>query len=42
MFRHHMTKYSTENGRFIVSWLQINILGFCWCFSKRQTELNVC
>lgn len=35
---HYQTKY-IENGRLIVeSWIQINILGKCFCFSRRKNN----
>ena len=38
---HYITRYLDENGKDIVeSWLQINIFGLCFCFSKRQKEIK--
>lgn len=35
---HYITQY-TENGkRYAESWLQINIFGLSWCFSRRKIE----
>lgn len=42
MFRHHLTKYTADGKRFVMSWLQLNLLGFRWCFSKRKLELKGC
>ena len=37
--KHLITKY-TENGkRFAESWLQINVFGKCFCFSKKKIEI---
>jgi len=39
MLHHYITKY-TENGkRYAEAWMQLNIFGFCWCFSRRRIEL---
>lgn len=36
MIKHYITKY-TENGKlYAESWLQINIFGKTYCFSKRK------
>ena len=37
--KHHITTY-TENGKkYVSSWLQINLFGRCYCFSKKTKEL---
>ena len=39
MIKHYITKY-TENGkRYAESWLQINLFGNCYCFSKKRIEI---
>lgn len=40
MFHHYITKYR-ENGKLTVeSWIQLDFLGFCRCFSRRRVVLN--
>lgn len=37
MFHHYMTRYRDENGEvWYESWLQIDLFGKCFCFSKRR------
>ena len=39
MIKHHLTKYR-ENGKlWVESWLQINLFGSCYCFSKKKMEI---
>lgn len=39
--RHHITKYRNEEGVLkVVSWIQINIFGKCFCFSKKYLEVE--
>ncbi len=40
MFRHHIAKYSEEGRLYIEAWLQINIFGLCYCFSRRRIEIK--
>lgn len=37
--KHHLTKYETNGIRFAESWLQVNLFGKCYCFSKRTITL---
>lgn len=39
MFHHYLTKYVTDEKRYAASWIQLNLLGRVWCFSKRVKEL---
>lgn len=39
MFHHYLTKYVTDGKRYATSWIQMNLLGRVWCFSKRVEEL---
>lgn len=40
MIKHYITKY-IENGRlYAESWLQINLFGKAYCFSKRKIEIK--
>ncbi len=35
--KHHITKYRNESNELIVvSWLQLNLFGKCFCFSKKE------
>lgn len=39
--RHYITKYKNEENKLIVvSWLQINILGRCYCFWKKELAIQ--
>ncbi len=37
---HYITKYKENGKAFAESWLQINIFGRCFCFSKRKIVLE--
>ena len=39
MFHHYLTKYITDGKKDAASWIQMNLLGRVWCFSKRVEEL---
>jgi len=39
MPRHYLTKYWTDGKHYAESWLQINLFGRCYCFSKRRMEI---
>mgnify|MGYP003369397122 CR=1 FL=1 len=40
MLKHHITKYTNENGNKIaVAWTQLNVLGHCYCFNIREITL---
>lgn len=34
-----MTKYSVDGKRYAVSWIQLDIFGKSYCFSKKQIAL---
>lgn len=36
---HYMTFYEENGRRYVESWLQINLLGKCFCFSKIKREI---
>ena len=38
MIHHYITQYEENGEKKIVSWLQINLLGKCFCFSKRYLK----
>ena len=41
MIHHFMTKYRDENDvLWCESWLQLNLFGRCYCFSKRREKIN--
>lgn len=40
MLHHYITKYTDANGiKKAVSWLQLDIFGWCWCFCEREITL---
>ena len=39
MIKHYMTKYSENEIKYVESWLQINLFGKCFCFSKKRLEI---
>lgn len=39
MLHHYMTKYSENGKKYAESWLQLNIFGKCFCFSRRKKEI---
>ena len=39
MVRHYITKYEEKNKFYAEAWLQINLFGKSFCFSKRRIEL---
>jgi hypothetical protein len=39
VLHHYITRY-TENGKkYVEAWLQFNLFGRCYCFSKRKVEV---
>lgn len=38
---HYITKYRDDNdGRWYAeSWIQVDLLGWCWCLSRRRKEI---
>lgn len=36
MVRHYITKYWENGVHYAESWLQLEIFGWCWCFSRRR------
>ncbi len=36
---HYITIYRENGERFAESWFQINLLGSCFCFSKRRVKI---
>jgi hypothetical protein len=39
MLHHYITKYVQNGKRYVEAWIQLNVLGISWCFSKRRIEL---
>ena len=39
MIHHYITRYMENGKRYAEAWLQLNIFGLSWCFSKRRIEL---
>lgn len=39
MFKHHITKYRADGKTYVESWLQLNLFGKAYCFSKKKIEL---
>lgn len=39
MLKHHITQYTSNGKRYVESWLQINVLGKCICFSKKRVSV---
>ena len=39
MLHHYLTKYITDGKKYAASWIQVNLFGRAWCFSKRVEEL---
>ena len=39
MLKHYITKYTCEGKRYAESWLQVNLFGRAFCFSKKVTEI---
>lgn len=42
MIRHYITKYvdAADGGRYAEAWLQLSVLGWCWCFSRRRIRID--
>ena len=39
MIHHYITKFEENGKRYAESWMQINLFGKCFCFSKRKMEI---
>ena len=37
--KHYITKYIQNGIRYAESWMQINLFGKCFCFSKRRIAI---
>lgn len=40
MIHHYLTKYEETGKLYAESWIQINLFGRCFCFSKKRIELT--
>lgn len=40
MLHHYITKYTEKGKRYAEAWMQLDILGFSFCFSRRKTEVK--
>lgn len=36
MLHHYITKYWEDGVHYAESWLQLDLFGRCWCFSRRR------
>lgn len=39
MIHHYLTTYYEDGKRYAETWMQFNIFGLCFCFSKRRKEI---
>lgn len=39
MLHHYITKYKERDIAYATSWIQLNILGRVFCFSKKRIKL---
>ena len=39
MIKHHITKYIENETKYAESWIQVNIFGKAYCFSKKRIVL---
>ena len=40
MFHHYITKYEDNGKLYAEAWIQMNIFGKCFCFSKRKIDID--
>ena len=40
MLHHYITKYRENGKHYCEAWMQLDLLGWCFCFSKRKIELD--
>ena len=40
MIHHYITKYYENNVLYAEAWIQLNLFGKCFCFSKKRIEIN--
>lgn len=40
MIKHYITKYEEDGKIYVESWLQINLFGKTYCFSRKRLEIE--
>ena len=40
LLHHYITRYEEGGRQYVEAWLQINLLGKCWCFSRRRVDVR--
>nr|DAX32930.1 MAG TPA: hypothetical protein [Caudoviricetes sp.] len=42
MLHHYITKYwdVDEGALYVEAWLQLNVFGYCFCFSRRKERIT--
>ena len=40
LLHHYITQYREGGKRFAEAWLQIDLFGRCFCFSRRRIEIS--
>lgn len=40
MLHHYITQYENSGKRYAEAWIQLNLFGLCFCFSKRRIEIR--
>lgn len=38
--KHYITFYGEDGKRYAEAWLQINLFGRCFCFSRKKIEIK--
>ena len=39
IIKHYITKYEENDELYVESWIQINLFGYVWCFSRRRIKI---
>ena len=39
MLHHYITRYEENGTQYVEAWLQFNLFGWCFCFSKRRIKV---
>jgi hypothetical protein len=40
MLHHYITQYGEDGKVYTEAWMQFNIFGLCFCFSRRRMEVH--
>lgn len=40
MIHHYITKYEENGILYVEAWIQLNLLGHCFCFSKKKIVIS--